>query len=92
MVVILKFIRLMERTSVSWILIRYTLLPYGTAKNLMTGTDCQWIEAYGDQELDLDELFGIFYAKVKTNELYIGLLPVRTKTGIIFPNGKFEGT
>jgi len=26
------------------------------------------------------------------NDLYIGLLPVRTKDGIFFPNGKFEGT
>ena len=58
----------------------------------MAGLECQWIESYGDLELDLDKLFGIYHAEVVTNNLYIGLLPVRTKSGLIFPNGKFEGT
>jgi hypothetical protein len=58
----------------------------------MPGLDCKWIEAYGDQDLDLDKLFEIFLpygAEVITSNLYIALLPLRTKTGIIYPNGKF---
>lgn len=57
----------------------------------MPGLECIWIECYDNQELDLDKLFGVFHAEVVTNDLYIGLLPVRTKDGILFPNGKFEG-
>ena len=66
--------------------------------NHMPGTECKWIETFadirGEEEngLDLDQLFGIFYAKVETKDLYFGLLPVRTKSGVIYPNGKFEGT
>jgi hypothetical protein len=28
---------------------------------------------------------------VKTNNLYLGLLPIKTPLGLIFPNGEFEG-
>ncbi|KAF8805670.1 hypothetical protein BYT27DRAFT_7224747 [Phlegmacium glaucopus] len=59
-----------------------SLYPF-SAKNPMPGLEYQG--------LDLDKLFGVFHAEVITNDLYIGLLPVKTKTGIIFPNGKFEG-
>ena len=58
----------------------------------MPGLDCKWIECYDESGLDLDKLFGVFYAEVITNDLYIGLLPIKTKTGIIFPNGKISGT
>ena len=43
-----------------------------------------------DAGLDLDSLFGFFYAKVKTNNQYLGLLPLRFKDKLIFPNGDFE--
>jgi hypothetical protein len=36
-------------------------------------------------------LFGFFYAKVKTNDQYLGLLPLRRENRLIFPNGQFEG-
>jgi hypothetical protein len=39
----------------------------------------------------VDQLFGVFQAEVITSDLYIGLLPVKTKTGLIFPKGKFSG-
>ena len=57
----------------------------------MPGTNCFFVESFVESGLDLDNLFGIFYAKVKTNNLYLGLLPVRTNKGLIFPNGAFEG-
>ena len=59
--------------------------------NPMPGANCFFVESFVESGLDLDNLFGIFYAKVKTNNLYLGLLPVRTNKGLIFPNGAFEG-
>jgi len=66
------------------------LYPFA-ALNSMPGTDCKWLESYNSEGLNLDNLFGIFFAKVETNNQYLGLLPVRTKSGLIFPEGKFEG-
>jgi DNA polymerase type B, organellar and viral len=67
-----------------------SLYPFA-ALNPMPGLICQWIESYNSEGLDLSKLFGVFYAKVITNGQYLGLLPVRTKSGLIFPNGKFDG-
>jgi len=67
-----------------------SLYPFA-ALNDMPSLICKWIESYNSEGLDLDKLFGVFYAKVITNEGYLGLLPVRTKSGLIFPNGKFDG-
>lgn len=35
--------------------------------------------------------FGFFYCRIKTTNLYLGLLPVRKDLGIIMPNGEWEG-
>ena len=35
--------------------------------------------------------FGFFYCRIKTKNLYLGLLPVRKDLGIIMPNGEWEG-
>jgi DNA polymerase type B, organellar and viral len=67
-----------------------SLYPYA-ALNPMPGLNCQWLESYNSEGLDLSKLFGVFYAKVITNGDYLGLLPVRTKSGLIFPRGKFDG-
>jgi hypothetical protein len=67
-----------------------SLYPFA-ALNPMPGLNCQWIESYNSQGLDLSKLFGLFYAKVITNDQYLGLLPVRTNSGLIFPIGKFDG-
>ena len=67
-----------------------SLYPFA-ALNPMPGLNCQWLESYNSEGLDLSKLFGVFYAKVITNGDYLGLLPVRTKSGLIFPRGKFEG-
>ena len=67
-----------------------SLYPFA-ALNPMPGLICKWLECYSSEGLDLSNLFGVFYAKVITNGQYLGLLPVRTKSGLIFPRGKFDG-
>jgi DNA polymerase type B, organellar and viral len=67
-----------------------SLYPYN-AMNPMPGIDCNWVESFDKNGLNLDQLFGVFHAEVITSDLYIGLLPVKTNTGIIYPNGKFSG-
>lgn len=57
-----------------------SLYPF-CAKNSMAGHKCQFIDS--TVPLNLQDLF---YAKVKTNDSYLGLLPVRDK-GLILPNG-----
>lgn len=81
-------------------------IPYGTNLNyydvnslypfvalqVMPGIECNYIETIEDKGLELKDLFGFFYAEVKTNyNLYLGLLPIKTKWGLTFPNGNFEG-
>ena len=67
-----------------------SLYPY-VALNPMPGLNAQYIETFDKNGLDLDKLFGFFYAKVKTNNLYLGLLPIHEKNLLILPNGNFEG-
>nr|QWO71369.1 DNA polymerase [Termitomyces sp. T123] len=67
-----------------------SLYPFA-ALNPMPGLNCKWLESYNSEGLELSNLFGVFYAKVVTNDQYLGLLPVRTKSGLIFPQGKFDG-
>jgi len=61
-----------------------SLYPFA-ALNPMPGTECIWLESYNDKGLNLDQLFGFFYAEVVTNNQYFGLLPLQTKEGLIFP-------
>lgn len=70
-----------------------SLYPFA-ALNPMPGTECKYIEIldHSKYPLNLEDLFGFFYAKVKTNNGYLGLLPVKTDKGLIFPNGEFYGT
>ena len=67
-----------------------SLYPYN-AINTMPGLECNWVECFDDNGLDLDQLFGVFHAELLTSELYLGLLPLKTNTGLIFPNGNFDG-
>lgn len=60
------------------------------AKNIIPGNKFIYIEDYKDG-LDLNQLFGFFYCKVKTNDNYLGLLPVHRDNVLILPNGTFYG-
>jgi hypothetical protein len=62
-----------------------------SALNDMPGLECLYIETFDNKGLNLDELFGFFYAKIKTNDQYLGLLPVHENGKLIFPNGEFTG-
>jgi hypothetical protein len=58
----------------------------------MPGTECVYMENLSNKDIDLDDLFGFFQAKVKTPlNSYLGLLPIKDKRGLILPNGEFEG-
>jgi len=47
----------------------------------LSSNNCNFIEDYSNNGLNLDELFGLFYCEVKTNDQYLRLLA----------NGKFNG-
>jgi hypothetical protein len=63
------------------------------ALDALPGIDCHYIETTDlEKGLELENLFGFFEAKIKTNNLYLGLLPLRVNGGIINPNGEYYGT
>ena len=68
-----------------------SLYPFAALNNF-PGTECTWIESYNEEGLNLNEIYGFFYAKIKTKDDYIGLLPLHIKNNeLISPNGEFEG-
>ena len=67
-----------------------SLYPY-VALNPMPGTECEFIHSFEKKGLEIENLFGFFYAKIKTNNNYIGLLPIHLDNHLICPNGEFEG-
>jgi hypothetical protein len=69
-----------------------SLYPY-SALNPMPGLDCFYIDIIDKNISDcLDEnFFGFYYCDIETKDDYIGLLPVRTKTGLVMPLGKISG-
>lgn len=73
-----------------------SMYPF-VALNEMPGNKCTYvelqdIEVQKGKSLDLNNLFGFFFCKVKTNNGYLGLLPVHGKDkSLNFPNGEFEG-
>jgi hypothetical protein len=63
-----------------------SLYPYVSLQD-MPGLDCSPIQYYGLDE-NIDNLFGFFRACVETPlNSYLGLLPYRDKSGLIFPFG-----
>lgn len=67
-----------------------SLYPY-VALNPMPGTQCKYLQSFNDEGLELDNLFGFFYAKIKTNDNYIGLLPLQLNNQLTLPKGEFSG-
>jgi hypothetical protein len=66
-----------------------SLYPYASL-NIMPGLKCVYVK-YINVEVDMDDLFGFFYIKIKTPNNYLGLLPKRTLEGLIYPVGEWEG-
>lgn len=67
-----------------------SLYPY-LSLNPLPGLEANYLQDLDGEGLDLNNLFGFFYAKVKTKNDYLGLLPIKNKKGLILPNGEFEG-
>lgn len=44
-----------------------------------------------NKDIDINNLFGFYYCEIESNNNYLGLIPVRDKFGLIFPNGKWSG-
>ena len=66
------------------------------AKNKMPGNISTYIELDESEvnkgkSLDLDNLFGFFFCRVKTNKGYLGILPIHYDNKLILPHGEFEG-
>lgn len=63
-----------------------------TALYDMPGLKTEYIENF-KEGLNLDDLFGFFYCHViSAKNTYLGLLPITTAKGLVFPNGEFTGT
>jgi hypothetical protein len=68
------------------------------AKNKMPSNIYTYLESTIDKNgnliypLNLDDLFGYFYCKVKTKDQYLGLLPIHSNNSLLLPNGEFYGT
>jgi len=67
-----------------------SLYPFASL-NPMPGSESTYIESLDEQGLELDNLFGFFYAKVITNDQYLGLLPLHINNNLILPNGNYFG-
>lgn len=67
-----------------------SLYPYA-ALNSMPGTNCIYMDTINNSIENIDNFFGFYYCTIKTNNSYLGLLPVRSKQGIIMPNGEWSG-
>jgi len=68
-----------------------SLYPFASL-NPMPGSESTYIESLDEQGLELDNLFGFFYAKVITNDQYLGLLPLHINNNLILPNGNYFGS
>lgn len=67
-----------------------SLYPFASL-NDMPGLNCEKL-VYYNKTPDLSNLFGFFYCKVETpKDLYLGLLPIRSKFGIELPSGTWYG-
>ncbi len=67
-----------------------SLYPY-VSLNDMVGLECHKQE-YINKKANLNELFGFFYCDIQApKDNYLGILPVRTNSGIVFPTGRWSG-
>jgi hypothetical protein len=63
-----------------------SLYPFA-ALNDMPGLNCKKVNFHNPSN-HITDLFGFFYCKIESPlDLYLGLLPIRNKTGIMMPSG-----
>ena len=67
-----------------------SLYPYA-ALNPMPGLSCVFEDTIDSLLGDRPDLFGFYYCTVATEDNYLGLLPVRSREGLIMPNGEWSG-
>jgi len=67
-----------------------SLYPHA-ALNPMPGSNCVFEDSINSYLKDVTNFFGFYYCSIKTNNSYLGLLPIRSKQGIIMPNGEWSG-
>lgn len=72
-----------------------SLYPHASLNDL-PGQNIEFLESFEDKGLDLNNLFGFFYARISTNNTekqnYLGLLPLHRNHQMILPHGVFYGT
>jgi len=66
-----------------------SLYPYASL-NDMPGSVC-YREEYINDFVNIQDLFGFYNCEIICEDNYLGLLPVRESTGLIFPVGKWTG-
>ena len=65
------------------------LYPF-PAYNPMPSLSCTYFE-YNDRTIDLTHNhFGLYYCKIEVSDRYIGLLPYRSDTHVLYPNSTWE--
>lgn len=68
-----------------------SLYPFVALENPTPGLDCHYTE-YFNTTTNINNLFGFFYCEIETPlDDYIGLLPIKTPSGMQLPLGKFKG-
>ena len=86
--VLLRFINQLE--TICFYYDVNSLYPYVALQD-MPGLICSKLNYYDDKQ-DISSLFGFFYCSIDAPlNSYLGLLPLRTQSGLIFPLGKWEG-
>jgi len=66
-----------------------SLYPFA-ALNYMPGVEC-YREDYINDNVNITNLFGFYECEIICKDNYLGLLPVRDHTGLVFPVGKWKG-
>lgn len=57
----------------------------------MPGLSCTLETDINKSIHSISNLFGFYYCKIITKDSYLGLLPLRTRNGLIMPNGEWPG-
>jgi hypothetical protein len=68
-----------------------SLYPFAALNPLPAYSSVEFLDNVEREEYKLEDLFGFFYVEIESSDFYIGLLPVRSKSGMYLPRGKWSG-